>query len=65
VIQPLLDLCEPQLAESDASEHCGVRASHTPRIWELTRQTSRQQIKDAGFFFVEFFPLIQSFTSDC
>jgi hypothetical protein len=40
VIQPFVDLCEPQFAEGDASEHCGVRAPRTLRIWELARETS-------------------------
>jgi hypothetical protein len=40
VIQPLPDVCEPQLAESNASKHFRVRASHAPRIWKLTRETS-------------------------
>ena len=41
VIQPLLDICEPQLAESDASKNCRVTTSHALWIWKLTRETSR------------------------
>jgi hypothetical protein len=39
-MQPLLDLCKPQFAKSDASKHFGVRAPRTLRIWELARETS-------------------------
>jgi hypothetical protein len=32
VIQPLLDICEPQLAGSNATKHCRVRTPYTLRI---------------------------------
>ena len=55
MLQPLVDLCESQLAESDASEDRRVRTSHALWVRKLARQTPRQQIQHALFVFVEFF----------
>ena len=41
VIKPFVDLCQPQLAKSDALEDVRGGTPYTLRIWKLTRETSR------------------------
>ena len=60
MIQPFVDLCESQLAESDASEDRRVRTSHALWVWKLAGQTPREQIQHALFVFVEFFLVAQN-----
>ena len=63
VIQPLLNLSEPQLAESDASKHCRVRTSHALWIWELAREASRQIGLKCELLLCRIFPILPSFLS--
>jgi hypothetical protein len=60
MIQPLVDFCQSQLAESDASKDCSVRAPNAIGVGKLARKTPRKQIQDTLIVSVEVFPVAQS-----